>query len=139
MRRLRTFWFGDVDLAPVALFRILYGVQLFNWFWQLFPNLNAFFTDEGIFPRHQLIRFFPERITLLNGFGELWQVAVFCALGCAVAVALTVGWRTQLACFLAFVLIVSFQWRNPLILDGSDLVFRFVPLWLMFTKAGDLY
>jgi hypothetical protein len=139
MKSLGAFWFGQVDLAPVALFRILYGLQLFNWFWQLFPNLNAFFTDEGIFPRHQLIAFFPERITLLNLVGELWQVAVFCALGCAVAVALAIGWRTRVACFLAFVLIVSFQWRNPLILDGSDLVFRFVPLWLMFTRAGDLY
>jgi len=139
MKRLRTFWFGEVDLAPVALFRILYGLQLFNWFWQLLPNLNAFFTDEGIFPRHQLIAFYPERITLLNLVGEFWQVAVFWAFACAVAIALTVGWRTRLACFLAFVLLISFQWRNPLILDGSDLVFRFVPLWLMFTRAGDLW
>ena len=54
MTRLRTFWFGEVDLAPVALFRILYGLQLFNWFWQLLPNLNAFFTDEesGTYTHH---------------------------------------------------------------------------------------
>jgi hypothetical protein len=139
MRRLRSFWFGDIDLAPVAVFRILYGLQLFNWFWQLFPNLNAFFTDEGIFPRRQLIAFHPERITLLNLVGEWWQVAVIWVFACVVAIALTIGWRTRLACFLAFVMLISFQWRNPLILDGSDLVFRFVPLWLMFTRAGDLY
>jgi hypothetical protein len=30
----------------------------------------------------------------------------------------------------------TFSWRDPLILDGSDLVFRFVPLWLAFTPAG---
>jgi hypothetical protein len=139
MRTLRTFWFGDVDLAPVAVFRILYGAQLFNWFWQLFPNIHAFFSDEGIFPRHQLIAFYPERITLLNAFSETWQVALVCAFACAVALALMVGWHTRLACLLSFVLLISFQWRNPLILDGSDLVFRFVPLWLMFTSAGDLY
>ncbi|HEY6202253.1 MAG TPA: HTTM domain-containing protein [Candidatus Limnocylindria bacterium] len=139
MKALRAFWVGEADIAPVALFRILYGLQLFNWFWQLYPNLTAFFTDEGIFPRRQLLALYPERLSLLNLVGEWWQVAPIWGLSCVVALALTVGWRTRLASFLAFVLIVGFQWRNPLILDGSDLVFRFVPLWLMFTNAGDLY
>lgn len=137
--RLRRFWFGDIDLAPVALFRILYGLQLVNWFWQLLPNIGAFFTDEGILPRHQLVAFFPERITLLNAFGESWQVAIVCLLGCAASVALTIGWHTRAACVLVFALLISFQLRNPLILDGSDLVFRAIPLWLVFTGAGDLY
>jgi hypothetical protein len=139
VRRLRSFWFGEVDVAPVALFRILYGLQLFNWFWQLLPNLNAFFTDEGIFPRRQLLAFYPERLSLLNLVGEWWQVAIFWAFACVVSLAVAFGWRTRLACFLAFVLIVAFQWRNPLILDGSDLVFRFAPLWLLFTNAGDVW
>lgn len=139
VKRLGSFWLGEIDIAPVAFFRILYGLQLFNWFWQLYPNLTAFFTDEGIFPRGQLLAFYPERLSLLNLVGEWWQVALIWAFACVVALALTVGWRTKLACFLAFVLIVSFQWRNPLILDGSDLVFRFVPLWLMFTNAGGLW
>lgn len=139
MDRLRSFWLGEADLAPVAFFRILYGLQLLNWFWQLYPNLTAFFTDDGIFPRRQLLAFHPERLSLLSLVGEWWQVALIWAFSCVVALALTVGWRTRLASFLAFVLIVSFQWRNPLILDGSDLVFRFMPLWLMFTNAGALY
>jgi hypothetical protein len=139
MGRLRSFWLGEADIAPVALFRILFGLQLFNWFWQLYPNLTAFFTDDGILSRRQLLAFYPDRLSLLNLVGEWWQVALIWAFSCAVALALTVGWRTRLASFLAFVLIVSFQWRNPLILDGSDLVFRFMPLWLMFTNAGDLY
>jgi hypothetical protein len=139
VKRLQAFWTGEIDIAPVALFRILFGLQLFNYFWQLYPNLTAFFTDEGIFPRRQLIVFYPERLSLLNLVGEWWQVAIVWAIACVVALALTIGWRTRLACFLAFVLIVAFQWRNPLILDGSDLVFRFVPLWLMFTNAGDIW
>ena len=28
MRRLRDFWFGEADVAPVALFRILFGLLL---------------------------------------------------------------------------------------------------------------
>jgi hypothetical protein len=139
MHALRSFWLGEIDLAPIALFRILYGIQLLNWFWQLFPNLNAFFTDEGILPRHALLVTFPDRFSLLTLFGDWWQVALVWALSCGVAILLTVGWRTQLMSFLAFVLVSSFSWRNPLILDGSDFVFRMVPLWLAFTGAGDLY
>ena len=64
-RRLREFWLGSTDLAPLSLFRILYGVQFFNWIWQLYPNLSAFFTDEGILPRRELMVTFADRFSLL--------------------------------------------------------------------------
>ena len=137
MRRLREFWFGEADVAPVALFRILFGLLLFNWFWQLFPNLTAFFTDAGILPRSDLAASYPDRPSLLSLSGEWWVVAAIWAFSFVVALSLTAGWHTRLASLLSFVLVSSFSWRDPLILDGSDLVFRFVPLWLAFTSAGD--
>src|SRR5258705_5262294 len=136
MTRLREFWIGETELAPVSLFRILYGLQLFNWIWQLFPNLSAFFTDEGILPRQQLLATYGDRVTLLGLVGVWWQVAIFWALGLVVAVLLTVGWRSRLMALCAFIVVSSFSWRDPLILDGSDLVFRLVPLWLPFTECG---
>jgi hypothetical protein len=139
MRRLRDFWFGQADLAPVALFRVIYGVQLFNWFWQLYPNLTAFFTDEGILPRQSLVQFFPDRFTLLALGGAWWQVALFWVACLFVAAMLAVGWHTRTASILAFLGVTSFMWRQPLMLDGSDIVFRLIPFWLAFTNAGDLY
>ena len=136
MKRLREFWLGEVDLAPLSLFRVLYGIQLFNWIWQLWPNLYAFFSDEGILPRQELVLHFGDRFSLLTSVGETWQVAVFWALSLCVAVLLTVGWRSRLMSFLAFVVVASFSFRNPLILDGSDLVFRFAPLWMAFADCG---
>jgi hypothetical protein len=137
MGRLREFWFGEADIVPVALFRILFGVQLFNWFWQLFPNLTAFFTDEGILPRRAQALADGDRLSLLNLSGDWWFVAVIWLVSCLVALALTLGWHTRAMSLLAFVLVSSFSWRDPLILDGSDLVFRLVPLWLAFTPAGE--
>jgi hypothetical protein len=137
MGRLRDFWFGEADIAPVALFRILFGAQLFNWFWQLFPNLTAFFTDEGILPRSVQALSDADRLSVLNVSGDWWPVAIIWAFSCAVALALMLGWRTRVMCLLAFVLVASFSWRDMLILDGSDLVFRLVPLWLGFTSAGE--
>lgn len=139
VRRLRSFWLGETDLAPVAVFRILYGLQLFNWSWQLYPNLNAFFTDEGILPRREVIVTYSDRFSVLNLVGEWWQVALIWALTCAVGLLLAIGWRTRLMCVMAFVLVTGWSWRDPLVLDGSDFVFRLVPLWLAFTAAGELY
>jgi predicted DCC family thiol-disulfide oxidoreductase YuxK len=137
--RLRQFWLGEVNLAPLGLFRIVYGVLLFNWFWQLLPNLASFFTDEGMLPRRSLLAFYPNRFSLLSLVGEWWQVCLFWFAGLAVALMLTVGWRTRTASTLAFLFVMSFQWRDPLVLDGSDLVFRLVPFWLIFTSAGGRY
>ena len=137
--RLREFWVGQADLAPVALFRIIYGLELFNWFWQLFPNLAAFFTDEGFMPRSELVSFFPDRFSLLTAMGSWWEVAIFWALCLAVSVMLTVGWHTRTACILAFIGVTSFEWRNPLILDGADIVFRLIPFWLALTACGDMW
>src|SRR5258706_9410058 len=137
MGRLRAFWCGEADTASVALFRILFVAQLFNWFWQLFPNLSAFFTDEGILPRRAQALSDGDRLSLLNLSGDWSFVAVIWLVACLVALALTLGWHTRAMSLLAFVLVSSFSWRDPLILDGSDLVFRLVPLWLAFTPAGE--
>jgi hypothetical protein len=137
MGRLREFWFGEADIAPVALFRILFGLLLFNWFWQLFPNLTAFFTDEGILPRQAQALSDADRLSLLNLSGDWWLVAIIWLISCVVALALTLGWHARAMSLLAFALVSSFSWRDPLILDGSDLVFRLVPLWLAFTPAGE--
>ena len=136
MKRVREFWVGDTDLAPLSLFRILYGAQLFNWIWQLYPHLSAFFTDEGILPRRALLETFADRFSLLTLFGLWWQVAIFWVLALVVAIALTVGWRSRLMSFLAFIVVTSFSFRDPLILDGADLVFRLVPLWMTFSDPG---
>ena len=136
---MKRFLIGEADLAPVALFRVLYGLLLFNWVWQLYPNLAAFFTDEGILPRQELLDHYGDRFSLLNLFGEWWQVALFWALGLVVALMVAFGWHSRLAAFLAFIVVSSFSWRDPLILDGSDFVFRMLPLWLAFTDCGALY
>jgi hypothetical protein len=136
MRRLRDFWLGDADIAPVAAFRIVFGLLLFNWSWQLYPDLDAFFADDGILPRSQLGAY-DDRLSLLNVSGDATFVAIVWGVLCVVALLLALGWHTRLQCLLAFVLVSSFSWRDPLILDGSDLVFRLVPLWLGFTAAGE--
>lgn len=138
-RRLGAFWLGQADLAPLGLFRIVFGLLLVNWFWQLGPDLGEFFTDEGLLPRSSALASFGDRFSLLHLFGQWWQVALFYAAAVASALLLAIGYRTRIAAVLAFVAVISFQDRNPLILDGSDLVYRLTAFWLIFTAAGDRY
>lgn len=139
MRREMAFWFGEIDLAPVAVFRIALGLLSFNWFWQLYPNLTQFYTDEGIFPRSSQVFFFPRHFTLLNAAGDWWQVALFWLVALAVALALAIGFQSRTAAFITFVMLASFSLRDPLIGDASDQVFRASAFWLTFTAAGDRY
>ena len=108
MGRLREFWVGETDIAPVALFRILFGLLVLNWFWQLYPNLTAFFTDAGILPRQELARAYADRLSVLNLSGEWLPTATVWALSCVVAVLLTLGWHTRVMSLLTFALVSSF-------------------------------
>ena len=139
LARAREFWFGQTDLAPLSLLRIVYGLLLIVWLAQLWPDLAAFFSDEGMMPRSQLVSSYPGLPSLLMLVGQWWQVAAFWCAAVVVAVMLTVGYRTRLACLLAFVAVLSFANRNPLMLDSSDFVFKLVPFWMMFTAAAERY
>jgi hypothetical protein len=138
-RRLHDFWFGETELRPVGVFRILLGLQLFNWFWQLYPWLTAFFTDDGLVPADTLGQMRPHDLTLLAFASQPWQVTAVWLVGLGAAAVLTVGYHTRLASVVSFVAVALFMGRDPLILDGSDLVMRIVPLWLAFTNAGDCF
>jgi hypothetical protein len=135
-RRLHNFWFGQTDLRPLGLFRILLGLQLFNWFWQLYPFLTTFFTDDGLVPADNLGVLRPNDFTFLAFASQPWQVGAVWLIGLVAAVLLTVGYRTRMASVVSFVTVALFNGRDPLILDGSDVVLRIVPLWLAFTAAG---
>lgn len=139
MRRELAFFFGTTDLAPIAVFRIVYGILAFNWFWQLYPNLTQFFTDEGLFPRTSQVLFFPRHFTLLNSAGELWQVTLFWGVALVATAMLAAGFHTRAAAVMTFVAIGSFGLRNPLMGDASDQVFRAAAFWLAFTRAGDRF
>jgi predicted DCC family thiol-disulfide oxidoreductase YuxK len=97
------------------------------------------YTDEGMLPRTSLFAIYSDRLSLLNLFGSLWQVTAFWALSLVVSVLVMIGYRTRLACALAFLALISFQMRNPLVINGADVVFRMAAFWLIFSAAGDRF
>src|ERR1700757_4834481 len=45
------FFFEPVSTAPLAVFRIAFGVVVFFWTLSLLPELSPMFTKSGIFPQ----------------------------------------------------------------------------------------
>lgn len=128
----------ELDLRSLAIFRIGLGVLLVvdlinRGFW-----LSAHYTDAGILPRADLVETVWHAdwlsIHLLNG-GPIPQLVLFVVAGLA-ALALAVGYRTRLATIVSWGLLVSLHGRNPMILQGGDIVIRLLLFWGMFLPLG---
>jgi uncharacterized membrane protein len=127
------------DARSLAAFRVgIAGVVLLDLLLRS-RYLGAFYTDDGVLPREVLFAHNPTfgPLSLHALSGELWfQAATFAVTG-VVALAMLVGYRTTLATFLTGLLVVSLHVRNPLVLNGGDLVLQMLFLWGLFLPLGE--
>jgi hypothetical protein len=130
-----------IDLRTLALFRLGLGLLIILDLINRASALNAHYTDWGLLPRDILIREFrtPWRfsIHLLSGQFE-FQVALFILAG-VLAFSLAVGYRTRLVTILSWILLLSLQTRNPMVLQAGDTILRMLLFWGMFLPLGATY
>lgn len=128
-----------VDARSLAAFRVgVAGVVLLDLLLRS-RYLGAFYTDDGVLPREVLYAHNPTvgPLSLHSLSGALWfQAALFAVTGLA-ALAMLVGYRTTLATLLTGLLVVSLHVRNPLVLNGGDLVLQMLFLWGLFLPLGE--
>lgn len=132
-----------IDLRALATFRIGVGLLLLYDLVTRGFYLEEHYTDFGVLPRADLTG------TLWNPWywslhclsGEItWQAVLFVVAGVA-AVMLTVGWQTRIAGWLSWILLLSLHGRNPIVLQGGDVLLRtmlFWSLWLPWHAVGSL-
>ncbi|WP_227130796.1 HTTM domain-containing protein [Halorubellus salinus] len=121
---------GAVRVALAALVLLDLALRL--------QDVRAFYTDAGVLPRALLLETFPTlgRLSLHTLSGALWwQLVLFAAIAVA-AVAMGVGYRTRLATLVTFVLVLSLQLRNPVILNSGDSLLRRLLLWGVLLPLG---
>jgi hypothetical protein len=127
-----------VDARALAAFRIGLGTLLLVDLLRRSRDLVAFHADAGVLPRttpHPRVqRWLDLSIHALSG--EAWVQALLVVLAGIAAVALLVGYRTKTATLLSFLLLVSIQARNPLILNAGDTLFRRLLFWSLFLPLG---
>jgi hypothetical protein len=129
-----------VDLRSLAALRIGLGALVFWDQAHALRNVQAFYSDVGLLPRHALLTEFASEASRFWSFHMLsgalsFQVALILVAMLA-AVALMLGWRTRSALFLTWLLTASLQSRNPGILYGADTVLRVLQFWCLFLPMG---
>ena len=124
----------SIDLRSLALFRIGIGALLLTDLAFRLTDLNAMYTDEGMFSRAEICR----RATSIWNWsfhfasGSSTYQAFLFALAAVLALALLVGFETRLATIGSWLMLVSVHHRVPPILSGAEILLRMLLFWGMF-------
>lgn len=132
---------GELDARSLAFFRMMLGGLIVLDIALRLIDLRAFYTDFGVLPRSVVIeRHNPvAHFSFLMSSGAAWFQAVVLLLTAGSGVCLAVGYRTRIAAIASWVLLVSIQYRNPLILQGGDVLFRILVLFAMALPVSNVW
>jgi hypothetical protein len=113
--------------------RIAFGAVAIGWTVSLLPDLYQLFGPHGVVPRQPhgsfqwgVFAIWTSERALLIG----WAVLLVCS------VLLAVGWHSRLAAVGIFVLIISFEHRNPWVWNSGDAALRIEALILALSPCG---
>ncbi len=127
-----------IDTRSLAAFRIGLACLIFGDLIARSRNFHFFYTEDGVVPQSM-----AESMTADNAFSVFFYttdttaIAGLFVLQAIVAGLLLVGYRTRLSTILAFVLVVSLDHHNPLVLSYADTLFRLLLFWAIFLPLGD--
>ncbi|HEX7671855.1 MAG TPA: HTTM domain-containing protein, partial [Polyangiaceae bacterium] len=140
-RRLGAFWTQPVDVRPLGLMRITFGLVLLTATLDIAPVLFDLLSDDGVLPRAALFSGVArlDRFSVMDLAGPRWVSALMLALAVLSAASFTIGFHTRAATIACFVLVTGIHERNLAVFDGADNVIRVVLFWLMFAPAGACY
>ena len=124
----------SLDYRSLALMRIMVGVTIFLDLIERARSLTAHYTDNGVLPRRELFTIWNENAfwSLYHINGTALFVAVLFIIAGIFALMMVFGHRTKLATIVSFILLISVQSRNPVVLQGGDVALRVILFWMMF-------
>lgn len=130
-----------IDTRSLAILRIGLALVLLMDLFIRIQDLSVHYSDEGLLPRNVVIHHFLDdwhiSLHLING---TWQFQfVLFILEILFAISLLLGFRTRLSTILSWILLISLQTRNPLIIQGGDTVLRMLLFWGMFLPLGSCW
>ena len=132
------FFFAPQSPAPIALYRILYGLLivadllLVRGDWLTWYGTRAFMGMDTMRklapgPRLNIFLLLPQDDGWIQAF--FWAFLLF-------AVFLTAGFMSRLSSVVVFVFLFSIHQRNPYILHSGDTLLRAAGFFLMFAPTG---
>jgi Vitamin K-dependent gamma-carboxylase len=133
--RWNTFWFRPEPTSTIAVVRIVFGFVATLWTLSQAPNLLAFYGPAGVLPTAPTLESGGWSLLDLSDSAPvligLWVLTLLGAVG------VMVGFRTRLATVLLLVGVVSFERRDPEILNAGDFLLRNLTFYFLFSPAGE--
>ena len=131
----------SIDFRSLAAFRIAIGLVLLADLRNRSLYIRAHYTDFGLLPRAAFLEKFANihyfSFHLANG--NAWFQSILFIFAALLAIAMIMGYRTRWVTFASWVMLVSLQNRNPMVLNGGDVVFRVLMFWSIFLPLGARY
>ena len=130
-----------VDPRALAAFRFGIATILFCDYGVRSLNVLAHYSDQGVLPRVAALSHFsdPAEFSLYFMNGSTAFQFLLIAASAILSLCLAVGYRTSWSTFLSWVMLVSIQNRNQLILTSGDNLLRVMLFWSMFLPLGLCY
>jgi hypothetical protein len=126
-----------LDLRSLAVSRIFLGflVMLDTVF--RMQNFEAHYTEEGTLGLGLLQKFYAPTGPCLQCLSPhaSWSFFLLVLLFIS-SFTMMIGWKTRFSIFLTWLLTISLHFRNPLIVDGGDVLLRCFLFWMLFLPTA---
>ena len=124
----------SLDFHSLAIFRVLTGLLILANLCLKLTDLEAFYTDNGVLPVYAWELFYKESGSWsLHAFsGTIEWILFLLVLESIAAISFIFGYKTRVSNIVLFVLHISLNFRNFLILDGGDCILVNLLLWSLF-------
>lgn len=135
--------FGElfgIDLRSLAVLRMALALIMLADIAGRWNNLRVHYSDDGVLPRDAIMDTLnPWRwsVSFLNGTVD-FNRALFIVTVIA-SISLLLGYRSRLMIVIVWIMLISFQIRNPFVLSAADLLLRMLLFWSMFLPLGAVW
>ena len=131
-----------LDVRSLAVFRMMVSFTLTYSLLVRVADIDAMFSDKGFYPRAFKLQHDPGsawaiNIHLLSGSATVLTLLFMFHL--ASLICMFIGYKTLLASIICFIMEVSLQNRNFIVLQGGDCVCRLAHLYAMFLPIGEVW
>jgi hypothetical protein len=136
--RAKTIEVFGADLRSLALLRVVLALLVLADLTNRATDLRQHYTDTGVLPRTALIEqvLSPWAFSLNLMNGQLFFQALLFVAAALAALGMLVGYRTRLCTIVLWALLLSIQWRNPLVGGSDGPLLRLLLFWGMFLPLG---
>ncbi|GAB4226815.1 MAG: HTTM domain-containing protein [Chlamydiales bacterium] len=132
----------SMDVRSLALFRVSLAILVLMDLLHRSFDLTAHYTDKGVLPRaafYEFFNFLPYNLSIHALDGSVAFQAFLFGITALFAIGLLVGYRTQASAVLTWLMMLSLQDRNVMILYGGDVLLRIMLFWAIFLPLGQYF